>query len=62
MEKDEKKCCMFCQYYYVTEEYWHDHYLIPEHRCCKYFDKYNPKDVKPDFCCEHFEKQDRRRA
>ena len=62
MEKEYKQCCRYCKHYYVTEEYWHDHYLIPEHTCCTYIDKYNPKDVDPDSCCEHFEKQDRRRA
>ena len=61
MEKEEKQCCSNCLYFRVTEEYWHDHYLIPSHSCCRFFDRYNPKDVNPDGCCEHYVKLDRRR-
>ena len=61
MEKDENKACKHCQHFFETEEYWHDHYLIPSHSCCRFYDKYNPKDVDPDGCCENFEKRDRRK-
>ena len=61
MKEEIKERCSGCLYFRVTEEYWHDHYLIPEHMCCVFFDRYNPKDVDPDGVCEHFEKMDRRK-
>lgn len=62
MENNEQKLCKDCRYFRVTEEYWHDHYLIPEHRCCTFFDRYNPKDVDPNGCCENYQKKDRRKS
>ena len=51
----DENICLTCIYYRLSEEYWHDHYLIPEHHCCIYKSKYDPKDIDPYSCCENYQ-------
>lgn len=51
----EKNCCKTCIYYRVDEEYWHDHYLIPEHHYCIL--KLRKEKVEPDGCCENYQSE-----
>ena len=50
----DKDCCGTCIYYRMDEEYWHDHYLIPEHHYCIYKSIYSKEEVEPDGCCENY--------
>ena len=52
---DEKRC-ETCLFYRVDEEYWHDHYLIPEHHYCVY-NLYSRKKVEPNDCCENYQSE-----
>ena len=54
----DEKNCMTCEYYGVSEEYWHDHYLIPQHHLCFYQLPYTPKDIDPHGCCEHYKRKE----
>lgn len=60
MVDKDKKCCVNCKYYCVDGEYWHDHYLIPEHRYCSYHSRCNEYEVKAEDSCKNFTlKEDR---
>lgn len=51
----DKNCCKTCVYYRVSEEYWHDHYLIPERPYCIY--KSLREKVDPNGCCENYQSE-----
>ena len=53
----EEKNCGNCRFYRVESEYWHDHYLIPEHHFCIFDTRYSrDKEVDPDRdTCEHYQ-------
>ena len=54
MEKIPEKCCSNCKYFRIQEEYWHDHYRIPEHKYCEYHSRCNEYEVKSTDCCKNF--------
>ena len=51
----DEKFCYNCIYYRISEEYWHDHYLIPEHHYCVYKSICSKKEVDPKGCCENYQ-------
>lgn len=54
MDEEKKQCCANCAYFRVSEEYWHDHYLIQSHKYCAYHSRCNEYEVKDDHCCKDF--------
>lgn len=54
----DKKLCKECKYYRVSKEYWHDHYLIPEHYFCVKNNKFGDEIEKNKESCPNFEPWD----
>ena len=52
----EENRCKNCKYYREDEEYWHDHYLIPEHHYCIY-NSYSKVEVDPNGYCVNYQSE-----
>lgn len=51
---NEKNNVKTADYFRISEEYWHDHYLIPAVNYCAYHSKCNEYKVNSFDCCKHF--------
>lgn len=58
VESTEDRCCHLCKYFRIDEEYWHDHYHIPEHQYCVRYGLYEKWEVDSMDCCPNFTPQE----